>query len=209
MYELIVLTLLSRRPMHGYLIAKVINHIIGPCARVSNGRLYPLLAKLEDEGLIVRQRAADMAGERHQRSYALTESGLRRFHQLMLDTTSNPGDYQRIFWLKVPYLEALPLHERLHLVDHYINYCQTHLFHLRGEAETLRREAVHIGYFTPDQLESTLTVIRHSIDTWQLSADHARALRERIVAHAEQSSRGASDVAASSSHSDQLPPALN
>jgi DNA-binding PadR family transcriptional regulator len=186
MYELIVLALLSRNPMHGYLIAKVINDIIGPYARISNGRLYPLLAKLEGEGLIAPQETAEAAGERHQRAYALTESGRRRFHQLMMDTTSNPGDYQRIFWLKVSYLEALQLHERLHLVDHYINYCQTHIFHLRGEAESLKRDAVHAGYFTPEQLEATLAVLRHSIDSWQLSADHTRQLRERILAQAEQ-----------------------
>jgi DNA-binding PadR family transcriptional regulator len=187
MYELIVLTLLSRNPMHGYLIAKVINDIIGPFARVSNGRLYPLLAKLEQEGLILPQEASEQTatGERHQRSYAITEDGRRRFHQLMMDTTSNPGDYDRIFWLKVPYLEALQLHERLHLVDHYINYCQTHIFHLTGEAESLARDVAHRAYMTQEQLESTLLVMRHMIGVWQHSADDARGLRERIVTQAE------------------------
>ena len=185
MYELIVLTLLSRHPMHGYLIASVINDMIGPYARISNGRLYPLLAKLQEEGLIVPQAAPESAAGRHQRSYAITESGRLRFHQLMLDTTSNPGDYDRIFWLKVPYLDALQLHERLYLVDHYITYCQTHIFHLTGEAESLKRDMVDHTYMSPEQLAATLLVIRHVIGTWQISADDARGLRERIVAEAE------------------------
>lgn len=53
MYELIILSLLMREPIHGYLISKIINDIIGPLAKVSHGWLYPRLAKLEQEGLIV------------------------------------------------------------------------------------------------------------------------------------------------------------
>ncbi len=52
MYELIILSLLMNGPLHGYLIAKITNDIIGPWAKVSNGTLYPLLAKLEKSGYI-------------------------------------------------------------------------------------------------------------------------------------------------------------
>ena len=52
MYELIILSILMRRTAHGYLISKIINDIFGPYTKVSNGRLYPLLAKLQHEGLI-------------------------------------------------------------------------------------------------------------------------------------------------------------
>lgn len=192
MYELIVLTLLSRHPMHGYLIASVISDIIGPFARISNGRLYPLLAKLEGEGLIALQEAPDAeppgagARGRHQRSYAITESGRQRLHRLMMDTTSNPGDYGRLFWLKVPSLDVLQLHERLYLVDHFIAYCQTHVFHLNGEAESLRRDVVQRAYMSQEQLDATLLVMRHLVAEWQLAADDARALRERILARAEE-----------------------
>ena len=59
MYELIILSLLMREPIHGYLISKIINDIIGPIAKVSHGWLYPRLAKLEQEGLI----AASIEGD--------------------------------------------------------------------------------------------------------------------------------------------------
>ncbi len=52
MYELIILSQLMVQPAHGYMIAKIINDMIGPYARISNGRLYPLLSKLEKSGLI-------------------------------------------------------------------------------------------------------------------------------------------------------------
>ena len=49
MYEFIILAQLMNGPAHGYLIAKIINDMIGPFARISYGRLYPLLAKLEEK----------------------------------------------------------------------------------------------------------------------------------------------------------------
>ena len=52
MYELIILSLLMRGPIHGYLISKFINDIIGPVAKVSHGWLYPRLAKLQEEDLL-------------------------------------------------------------------------------------------------------------------------------------------------------------
>ena len=60
MYELMILSILMRGTAHGYLIASIINDIIGPYARLSNGRLYPLLSKLEDLGMIV---AVDKTGK--------------------------------------------------------------------------------------------------------------------------------------------------
>ena len=43
MYELIILSLLMREPIHGYRISKIISDIIGPIAKVSHGWLYPCL----------------------------------------------------------------------------------------------------------------------------------------------------------------------
>jgi DNA-binding PadR family transcriptional regulator len=107
MYELIILSQLMRHPAHGYLIARIINDMIGPYARISNGRLYPLLSKLEQSRLIVPydEGSAGRQGDRQLRAYKITEDGQRRFHELMMDTTSNPGDYQKLFLHKAPLLD--------------------------------------------------------------------------------------------------------
>jgi DNA-binding PadR family transcriptional regulator len=188
MYELIILSFLIRSPMHGYLIAKIINDMIGPYARFSNGRLYPLLAKLEEEGLIVAytETPDTHKGERQLRSYQITEEGRKRFHDLMMDTTSNPGDYQRLFLHKVPYLEFLKPNERLYLIDHYINYCQAHVLHLIAEEEDL----AHGNHLTPSQLDTTLDVMQHLIDQWQLELDWARDLHEKELARIESNTSG-------------------
>lgn len=187
MYELIILSLLMRWPAHGYLITKIINDMIGPYAKLSNGRLYPLLAKLEVAGLIVAndETVKTHKGERRVRSYKITEDGRKRFHDLMLDTTSNPGEYQKLFLQKVPVLEFLKPTERLYLVDHYINYCQAHVLHLTAEAEALVREVNAKAFMSSSQLETTVNVMQHVADQWHLDLEWARSLREKEVAQSK------------------------
>ncbi len=88
MYEFIILALLMRSPLHGYRIAKIASDQIGPWAKISSGTLYTILAKLERMGLIALEPQQERAGEggRQSRTYAITEDGRLRFHQLMLDT---------------------------------------------------------------------------------------------------------------------------
>ena len=80
MYEFIILAQLMHGPAHGYLIAKIINDIIGPYARLSPGRLYPLLAKLEQNGLIAPTSGGEgeHQGDRPMRIYKITDLGRMR-----------------------------------------------------------------------------------------------------------------------------------
>ena len=186
MYELIILSLLMQGPIHGYLISKIINDIIGPIAKVSHGWLYPRLAKLEQERLIVTSLVGieEKQGERQLRTYQITEDGRKRFHQLMMDTTSNPGEYPKFFWQKVCFLEYLHPAERLHLIDHYINYCQTHILHLKAQAKNLVEGEMQYRAIDMAQLESTLHVLRRSTNHWQVDLEYAHSLREKEMARA-------------------------
>ena len=186
MYELIILSLLMRGPVHGYLIAKIINDMIGPAARISHGWLYPRLSKLEQEGLIVASSEAkqEQQGERQLRTYEITDAGRKRFRQLMLNTTSNPGEYARFFWQKVCYLEYMHPAERLHLIDHYINYCQTHILHLKAQAKKLVEGETQYQVMSLAQLEATLHVLRRSTSQWQVDLEYASSLREKEMTRA-------------------------
>jgi len=186
MYELIILSLLMRGPTHGYLIAKTINDLIGPVAKVSHGWLYPRLAKLEQEGLIAASIEAhkEQSGERQLRIYEITEASRKRFHQLMMDTTSNPGEYAKFFWLKVCYLEYLHPAERLHLIDHYINYCQMHILHLKAQAKNLVEGEMQYHAMDMAQLGATLHILRRSTSQWQVDLEYATSLREKEMARA-------------------------
>ncbi|HXZ03294.1 MAG TPA: PadR family transcriptional regulator [Ktedonobacteraceae bacterium] len=190
MYELIILSHLMRQPAHGYMIASIINDMIGPYARISNGRLYPLLLKLEKSGLIVpyTQASASQQSDRQLRTYEITEAGRLRFHELMMNTTSNPGEYQKIFLQKVSMLEFLKPSERMRLLDHYINYCQAHVLHITAEADDFAQQSPNWGTeWGPNRIKATLDVMQHMVDQWQLELDWAKALREQELARIESS----------------------
>jgi DNA-binding PadR family transcriptional regulator len=195
MYEFILLAQLMNGPAHGYLIARIINDMIGPYARISYGRLYPLLTKLEENGLIVEEAASGQPHDRQQRIFIITDAGRLRFQFLMNDTGLNPGDYQKLFAHKVTAFIHITPAERLRLIDHYINYCQTNIFHMRAESEDLLLKVVQVddlyhgapevarGFprLNPQRIESAVNVMQHYIDQWQLELEWARELREKEV----------------------------
>jgi DNA-binding PadR family transcriptional regulator len=186
MYELIILSLLMRWPLHGYMIAKITNDMIGPLARVSNGTLYPLLTKLERAGLIATHiDTGQQRGERQLRPFQITDLGRKRFHDLMMDITSNPGEYQKFFRYKVVHMGLLSLEERLHLIDHYINYCQAHTLHLHTEAQNLVQENAESQFMSTAQLEATLDTMRHMASQWQAELEWVLRLREKEIARSQ------------------------
>jgi DNA-binding PadR family transcriptional regulator len=195
LYEFILLAQLMNGPAHGYLIARIINDIIGPFARLSYGRLYPLLAKLEENGLISAE--IDGSGkqrERHLRIYTITDAGRMRFQILMDDTSLNLGNYQYLFAYKVTAFTHISVADRLRLIDHFINHCQTNIFHLQAEAEDMVVKAAEMddprqasselahGFSRLDtySIENIVNVLQHSSDIWKLQLEWAKGLRERV-----------------------------
>jgi len=195
-YEFMILAVLMQGPGHGYLIAKIINDIIGPYARVSPGRLYPLLAKLEQNSLVttVDEPVSRQQSNRQLHIYKITDAGRLRFRALMDDISSNPGEYRELFWLKVGWFGYITPLERLRLIDHYINYCQAHVFHLQTEMEDMQRSApfyMHkddYDYMQMDaySVENILSVMQHMIEQWQHELDWTRSLQKRELVRVEQ-----------------------
>ena len=185
MYELIVLSLLMRSPFHGYLIVKITNDIIGPWAKISSGTLYPLLSRMEQAGLIsvVPPGSKAVPGERPARTFMITEAGRGRFHQVMMDMSSNLGDYQKLFRFKTGFIDLLQPQERLLLFNHYINYCQTTILHLQTEMASLAHELSH--QMGPRFLDNVLRAMGHIERQVQAELDWVRGLREEELARRE------------------------
>ena len=184
MYELLVLALLMRWPLYAYLIASMTNHIMGPWEKISRGSLSALLQKWEQSGLIEPgdPERVPFPSTRASRVYAITNFGRARFSQLMLDTTSNLGTYQRIFHIKALHLEFLPPQDQLYLVDHYLYYCRTGIQYLRGRAREMS--------VAPEQPESegllttALDLMEVNAQEWELELAWAQSLRDRLSAAA-------------------------
>lgn len=175
MYELLILAQLSRRPMHGYLIAKVIGKFTGPFRQVQWGALYPVLNRLEADELICAEEQADAEEGRAKRVYTITDSGRRKLRELLLDTERHSGDYSSVFSHKVPFLHTLAPDERLHLCRHYAVYAQQHIDHL----QRTRRELETADHpLSAADREGIFTVLNHAIDRWSLERQWA----ERLIA---------------------------
>jgi DNA-binding PadR family transcriptional regulator len=191
LYELIILSLLMRSPLHGYLILKIANDQIGPWAKVSSGSLYQILAKLEQARIIavIQHESQHTTGERVDRQlrvFMITDEGRKRFRQVMMDTSSNLGDYQKLFRYKIGYIDLLQPRERLLLINHYVNYCQTYILHLETEMDALVHELANQP--NPLYLKNVLNVMQHIERQWKGELDWARSLREEVIAQADHDS---------------------
>ncbi len=171
MYELLVLGRLSTHPMHGYMIAKIIGHIDGPVRQMQWGTLYPILSRLEGEGLIRAEETVEDGDGRTRKVYAITEAGRARLHDLLLDTEHHIGDYATIFAHKVALFSELTAEERLHLSRHYAVYAQQHIDHL----ERKRRD---ISGLPDERMQDVLSVFDHRTEYWK----RERAWAEQLIA---------------------------
>jgi DNA-binding PadR family transcriptional regulator len=182
-YEFVILAHLMRGPMHGYLIAKIINDMNGPYIRVSNGTIYPAFAKLEQQGLIAVETSfpASQAGDREPRVYRITEAGRQRFSDLMLDTNSHQKAYQETFLQKTGFFAFITLEERLRLIDHYIHYCQGHILYEQAEIDDLLKR-VKASEQTGWKREDMVGAMQHILERWQLELAWAQRLREQCLA---------------------------
>lgn len=178
MYELIILSVLMTGPAHGYSIAKTVNNIIGPIAKASNGRIYPLFSKLQKSGFVIAREHQEDG--RNTKLFSITESGRSRFRELMLDTTSNPKEYQEIFSFKVTVLSLLEPEERLQLIEHYIHFCRAHLLHLTDGVNQMKKACPQM-----DRRQWALfSVMNHRINQWKLEMTWAQQLRESFEENA-------------------------
>ncbi len=182
MYELLVLALLMRWPLYAYLIAAITNNMMGPWEKISRGSLSALLKKLEQTGFIQPGDPARVPfpSVRTSQVFTITPAGRERFSQLMMDTTSNPGTYQRIFRIKALHLEYVPPQDQLYLVEHYLYYCQTAARYLRAESHDLATTPMKVETASEFFLATALDLMEVVAQEWELELAWAQRIHERI-----------------------------
>jgi DNA-binding PadR family transcriptional regulator len=139
-YELFVLGELIRGPQHGYRLPVILQRILGPFHRLSWGTLYPLIRRLEQQGLITSESEpkAGTAGagkqsltlsrpstsERGQprKIYSPTDAGQTRFFALMLDPGKYTSDYPDLFAIKFSKFSLITPAQQLLILQQYREY---------------------------------------------------------------------------------------
>jgi DNA-binding PadR family transcriptional regulator len=183
MYELLVLALLMHWPLHAYRIAKIANEIIGPEEQISTGTLSSLLAKLEQVGLIspAGPGTTPFPADRPSRVFAITTAGRERFLELILDTSSHPGMYRRLFHIKALHLDLLPLESQLFLVEHYLAHCRKILRSKQADAQDVTSNPLKQAHMSPSLREAAFALMRLKQEQWQLELAWGEALRAQTL----------------------------
>ncbi|GHO47831.1 PadR family transcriptional regulator [Ktedonospora formicarum] len=137
-YELFVVGELMNGPQHGYKLHAIIQRILGPFHRLSWGTLYPLIRRLEQQGLITSEHdQAEVAeGQRQTRKlYHLTEAGRDRFFAIMHDPGEYTPDYPDLFAVKLSKFSLVDASLQLAVLQQYREYLRVLRDHyMRGSA---------------------------------------------------------------------------
>lgn len=163
-YELFVLGELMRGPQHGYRLQMIMQRILGPFHRLSWGTLYPLIRRLEQQGLItstVEAEAGEHTGERGQgrKIYSPTPAGRDRFFALMLERGEYTPDYPDLFTMKLSKFPLITVEQRLLILQQYRAYLSTLREHYAAGSQQLTKNP-GIG---KDELPYLLQIAEHHI----------------------------------------------
>jgi DNA-binding PadR family transcriptional regulator len=162
-YELFVLGELIGGPHHGYLLHEIIGKILGPFRKASWGALYPLIHRLEEDGLIVpdaRTKRSDVEGKRSQRQlYRITKVGRDRFQELMLESLPYEAYDTDLFIGKLGYFDHITTKQQKAILQHHHGYLQAQEDYMRealrqvmGVTEIPLRERQRIQWVTEFRL---------------------------------------------------------
>jgi DNA-binding PadR family transcriptional regulator len=107
-----VLGFLVDQPMHGYALKRALSPALPPEQRVNDGILYPLLRRLEAEGL-VHKRLEPGRGSRDRQVFHPTAKGRRVFEQWLAGSEDEHDEVAYDFLLGHPFLTKCLFFERL------------------------------------------------------------------------------------------------
>ncbi|PWA10350.1 hypothetical protein DCC39_11585 [Pueribacillus theae] len=193
MYELLVLALLMKFPLHAYLISKIANDTIGPWEKFSRGTLSTLLNKLEKDGLIKEadSKSVPFPSKRSSRTFDITSKGRARFYELMMETEKGLGNYPKVFHIKAIYFEFLEEEDQLALINHYIRYCQKAINHIKEQQKEFDDNPEMVK---PVQESSFYQTIRSLMDLqleqWALELRWSNELKDQLKASITNKEKG-------------------
>ncbi|MFQ3544521.1 PadR family transcriptional regulator [Halobacillus rhizosphaerae] len=183
MYELLVLSLLKKFPLHAYLIYKIANDTIGPWESLSRGTLSTLLNKLFKKDYIEEAAPEEVPfpSDRASKTYKITAGGETRFHEIMMDTTKQLSHYQRIFHIKALYLSELAEDDQLYLVNHYIDYCAQAIQHIHEQKAEFDEMPEGTSETDSTYLSSILRIMDVELEHWDTEVTWACEVKDQII----------------------------
>jgi len=139
MYELFLLGKLMDRPWYGYEFHQVLNAFVGPMRQVSWGTIYPMLRRLENEGLIKPASGGSaQADKRGRQRYAITSAGKRAFRERMHPESLNDANYRDTFRVMLGNFSRVDSASRHSIVSGYLERLAAVIAHAERMAARVR-----------------------------------------------------------------------
>lgn len=123
MLEVAILGFIKERSMHGYELKQRLTVLHGHFKQVSDGALYPAIARLEQQGLLTRQKEQSETGMTRQ-TLSITEDGVKK----LVDFLSHPSemdisDRNRFFTL-LAFLKYLPVQSQVNVLRKRLSFLE-------------------------------------------------------------------------------------
>lgn len=164
MYELLILGMLMTRDMTGYKLRKVLESALVPRRELSNGVMYPLLAKLEQQGYIqYRENTSDPRGSKLAH---VTETGVTEFHHLMTLPVADDAKRESIYRFKLRGMSHVTRKERIQVLRDYEATIQTDQ-NIYEKVLTHLQEMLANTTIKPDSLRWGIQTLKLSITICQ------------------------------------------
>jgi DNA-binding PadR family transcriptional regulator len=128
MLELSTLGLLQEHPLHGYRLKQQLELFMSGCISVNFGAIYPLLKRLEAQGLIETfiEEVGNAGPSR--KVYAITQKGRNRWREKMLEHPHESWVNTRSrFMIKFFFFSHLQLDEQIYLIEQRLLACRSRL----------------------------------------------------------------------------------
>ncbi|GJM72652.1 hypothetical protein HMSSN036_48680 [Paenibacillus macerans] len=119
--KFVLLSLLAREPLSGYDIKQQMKDRINFFYKINNNQLYPLLSKLETEGLVQLQSHERESYRPARKVYKITDQGIKHLKEWVMEP-SEPGNWDEFLlkqynsWLIAP--EVLIPHLKKKKAEH-------------------------------------------------------------------------------------------
>ena len=104
--EIVILTVLMNKDMHGYDIKKVAENLFGENMTINNNTLYTCLHKYEEMGA-VSSKIEHINGKPDRHVYRMTEKGKEIFKEMILDYSPEIAGSDNEFYARVAFFPML------------------------------------------------------------------------------------------------------
>ncbi|MFW2490799.1 PadR family transcriptional regulator [Clostridium chromiireducens] len=117
MNELFILGELMEEPQSGYDLRNALQVSLGRHRKVSYGVIYPLLEKLEKEGLVEITNVG--SDGKNKKMSTITEKGTKRFFELMKMPVPGSAHNADIYLIKLDVMQHLAIDEQIQILDQF------------------------------------------------------------------------------------------